>query len=140
MSFSDSKTYWSRATLHYYNFTMFCVSPTWTRVTRSTRAANQDRSSQATLATLVMMAMSYKGMFLNVQHRNEKKGSGSTNAAILSLKLPLLFHLKDDADHQKSGAQPEHCGPPTSLHRERCKSPQCVHVALLTFLKLSLRG
>ena len=57
--------------LTYYIFTnqikQPCVCPTWTRVTRSTRAANQDRSSQATLVTLVVMtAINYKFMFLNV--------------------------------------------------------------------------
>ena len=62
--------------LTYYIFTNHikqpCVSPTWTRVTRSTRAANQDRSSQATLPTLVMTAINFKVMFLNVQYQNEK--------------------------------------------------------------------
>ena len=77
-------------------------------------------------------------MFLNVQHRNEKETSESTRDATLYLKLLLLCHLKDDADHQKSGAQREHCGPPTSFHGERCKSPQRVHVALLSSLTLSL--
>ena len=59
--------------LTYYIFTnqvkQARVSPTWTRVTRRTRAANQDRSSQATLPTLGMMSINFKVMFFKMKKK-----------------------------------------------------------------------